>query len=165
MDFKALSTKDNDFLVSRYQTADEIAAAIYKAIQESKPAADYLATYFKAPTKKDSLKLLFSFCKQAIPYKAESDKRQTAKTIGRILKDANKTGGDCKHYATFCGAIAKSLNIPVNLRLISQKPYDTTPNHIYAVCFVNGKEVICDPVLDKFDTEARYNYKYDIKIN
>jgi len=165
MNFKALTTKGNKFLVSRYQTADQIAAAIYKAIQESKPAADFLAAYFKAPTKKESLKQIFTFCKNYIPYKAESEQSQTAKTIGRILSDAKKDGGDCKHYATFCGALAKALNIPVNLRLISQKPYDTTPNHIYAVAFLNGKEVIIDPVLDKFDTEARYNYKYDIKIN
>jgi hypothetical protein len=33
------------------------------------------------------------------------------------------------------------------------------------VAFVNGKEVILDSVLKNFDTEARYNYKYDIKLN
>ncbi len=164
MDYLSLNIKNNDYLVSRYQTAPEIAGAIVKAIQESKPQADILKHYFDNNNKETSLKLIFLFCKKTIPYKREPSETQTAKTIGRLLQDAKKYGGDCKHYATFIGAICKSLKIPVKLRLISQKFDDKTPNHIYCIAKANGKNFIIDPVLKKFDEEARYNYKYDITI-
>lgn len=164
MNFADLNVKNNNYLVARYQTAPEIAGAIVKAINESKPQAEELKSYFENKDKEKSLKLIFLFCKKAIPYKKESGERQTAKTIGRLLQDAKKNGGDCKHYATFIGALCKSLNIPVKLRLISQKFDDKTPNHIYCIAKANGKNFIIDPVLKKFDDEARYNYKYDISI-
>jgi len=164
MNFNGLITHDKKILVSRYQTSGEIAGAILKAIKESKESANKLAPYFYAETKKDSCKLIFLFLKQVVPYVKESSNDQTAKTINRILKDANKYGGDCKHYAIFSASLCKALNIPCKLRLISQKFNDTTPNHIYTIAMVNGKEVVIDAVLNTFDNEARYNYKYDINI-
>lgn len=164
MNFNGLITHNKKILVSRYQTSGEIAGAIVKAIKDSKDSAEKLAPYFKAGTKKDSCKLIFTFLKKVVPYVKESSNDQTAKTINRILKDASKYGGDCKHYATFSASICKALNIPCKLRLISQRFNDTTPNHIYTVAIINGKEVIIDAVLNSFDTEARYNYKYDINI-
>ena len=165
-----LYPKGNNYVVSRFQTAGEIAGAIVKAIQESEPSAKYLSRYFKSPSKIQSLKRLFYFTKKAVPYKKESGMNQTAKTLPRILIDANKQksiggiiGGDCKHYSIVIGSIAKALNIPVKLRLISQG-LTPTPNHIYCVARVNGRDIIVDAVLNDFDTEARYNYKYDVKI-
>jgi hypothetical protein len=164
MNFNGIYTHNNKILVSRYQTSGEIAGAILKAINESKDCANKLAPYFKAGSKKESCKTIFLFLKQVVPYVKESSDNQTAKTINRILKDASKYGGDCKHYATFSASICKALNIPCKLRLISQRFNDTTPNHIYTVAVINGKDVIIDPVLNNFDNEARYNYKYDINI-
>jgi hypothetical protein len=164
MNFNGVITHNNKILVSRYQTSGEIAAAILKAIRESKESGEKLAPYFAGNTKKESCNKIYMFLKQVVPYIKESSDQQTAKTINRILKDAEKYGGDCKHYATFSACICKALNIPCKLRLISQRFNDTTPNHIYTVAMVNGNEVIIDPVLNTFDTEARYNYKYDINI-
>lgn len=164
MDFSGIITHDKKILVSRYQSSGDIASAIVKAIKESENSANVLKPYFSANTKIESCKKIFDFLKQVVPYIKESGNGQTAKTLNRILKDAKQYGGDCKHYATFSSAICKALNIPCKLRLISQRFNDKTPNHIYTVAMVNGNEVIIDPVLKKFDTEARYNYKYDINI-
>jgi hypothetical protein len=164
MNLDNLRAKNNTIMVSRYQTAPEIASALLKAINESKTQAKELAPYFENKNKLNSLKLMFLFCKKSIPYKKEPSEVQTAKTLGRILQDANKFGGDCKHYATTIASLCKALNIPCKLRLISQKFDDKTPNHIYVIAKVNGNEYIVDPVLKNFDNEARYNYKYDIKI-
>jgi hypothetical protein len=164
MDFNGLYTHNNKILVSRYQTSGEIASAIVKAIKDSTDSAKNLAPYFKARTKKESCQVIFEFLKKVVPYRKESSDNQTAKTINRILKDASKYGGDCKHYATFSASICKALHIPCKLRLISQRFNDTTPNHIYCVAVINGNEIIIDPVLNSFDDEARYNYKYDINI-
>lgn len=164
MEFGALKAKNNNYLVARYQTAAQIAGAIVKAIDESKPAAQFLAPKFKNSDKEKTAKLIWIFCRQAIPYKREPGSRQTAKTLPRILADAQTAGGDCKHMSITAASLCKALNIPVRLRLISQSAYDTSPNHIYCVATINGKDVIIDAVLKRFDTEARYNYKYDIHI-
>ena len=164
MNLGALKPKNQRFLVSRYQTSGEIAGAIVKAINESLPSANLIKHHFDNKDKYESCKLIFLFCKEMIPYKKESGHRQTAKTIPRILSDANKYGGDCKHMATLSASLCKVLNIPCCLRLIAQQPGTTTPNHIYTVAKINGKDVIIDAVLKNFDTEARYNYKYDINI-
>jgi hypothetical protein len=164
MNLNNIRAKNNSVMVARFQTAPEIAGAIMKAIKESKDQANELAPYFENKNKLNSLKLMFMFCKKSIPYVREPSEIQTAKTLGRIIQDANKYGGDCKHYATTIASLCKALNIPCKLRLISQKFDDKTPNHIYVIAKANGKEYIVDPVLKSFDNEARYNYKYDITI-
>lgn len=164
MNLQKFKPNNKNIFVSRYQTTGEIAGAIVKAIDESKPTANELKKYFENENPKVSAKLIFIFCKNAVPYRKEPGAKQTAKTLNRILADAKVNGGDCKHYATLCGALCKALNIPVKLRLISQRFDTKQPNHIYAVAVINGKEVIIDPVLKSFDTEARYNHKFDIKL-
>lgn len=164
MEIDQLRPKNNNYLVSRYQTASEIAGAIVKAIDQSAPAANFLATKFRNKNKMATAKLIWIFCRQAIPYKREPGSKQTAKELPRILTDAPKTGGDCKHMSITAASLCKALGIPVRLRLISQNAFDTSPNHIYCVATINGKDVIIDAVLKRFDTEARYNYKYDIKL-
>jgi hypothetical protein len=158
--FKA---ENKNTFVTRYQTTGEIAGAILKAIKDSKESAKKLVPYFKNNDKYISAKLIFMFCKGLLPYKMESADKQTARTLNRIIQDSDK-GGDCKHYATISATLCKALNIPCCLRLISQRATTKQPNHIYCVAFIKGKEVIIDAVLKNFDTEARYNYKYDIKI-
>lgn len=159
-----IKAKNKDIFVSRYQTTGEIAGAIVRAIKESEPTAQKIKQYFTNPDKYTSAKMIFIFCKNLLPYKREPAATQTARTMARIIQDAKK-GGDCKHFATLSAALCKALNIKCKLRLISQS-YDTKqPNHIYTVAIIKGKEVIIDAVLNKFDTEARYNYKTDINLN
>jgi hypothetical protein len=165
MDLGYFKPNNKNKTFSRYQTTGEIASAIVKAIKESKNSAERLAPYFKAKNKLESARLIFIFCKQVLPYVKESGERQTAKTMNRILSDAKKYGGDCKHFSTLSSALCLALNIPCKLRLISQNYGSKQPNHIYCVAIINGKEVILDSVLKNFDTEARYNYKYDINLN
>lgn len=164
MNLQKFKPNNKNTFVSRYQTTGEIAGAIVKAIDESKPTANELKKFFENSNPKTSAKLIFIFCKNAVPYNKEPGTRQTAKTVNRILWDAKKHGGDCKHYATLCASLCKALNIPVKLRLISQRHDTKQPNHIYAVAIIDGKEVIIDPVLKTFDTEARYDHKFDINL-
>jgi len=164
MNVGIFGAKNNNLLITKYQSTGDIAAAILKAINESKITAEKLAPYFKNASKYHSCKLIFLFVKNMLPYKQEAANKQTARTFNRILQD-NKLGGDCKHYATISAALCKALNIKCLLRLICQKYGSNQPNHIYCVAIINGKEVIIDEVLKTFDTEARYHKKYDIKIN
>jgi hypothetical protein len=164
MKMPVLVANGKNILVSRYQTAPEIAAAIVKAIQESKTDALKLAPYLKSGNKITSARLIFIFLKNTIPYKKEASTKQTARTLARLLNEAS-LGGDCKHFATASAALCSALNIKCKLRLIAQGLNTKIPNHIYTIATINGTDYIIDPVLKNFDTEARYNYKYDIKIN
>ena len=158
--FKA---KNNDYIVTRYQSTADITGAIIKAIKESEPASNKLAPYFKNKDKKTTAKLIFIFAKNLRPYKTEPSSFQTARTVQRILND-NK-GVDCKHYSTICSSLCLALGIKCKLRLITQKSGSNTPNHIYAVAIINGQEVVIDPVLKNYDQEANYLSSYDINLN
>ena len=67
MNLNNIRAKNNTIMVSRYQTAPEIASAIIKAIKESETQANELAPYFENRNKLNSLKLMFLFCKKSIP--------------------------------------------------------------------------------------------------
>lgn len=163
MQMPILIPNNKNILVSRYQTAPEIAGAIVKAVKESRTDAEKIAPFLKGGNKVATCRLIFVFIKNTIPYKKEPSSRQTAKTLARILSEA-KNGGDCKHYATAAAALCKALNIPCKLRLIAQMPNSKVPNHIYTIAVINGTEYIIDPVLKNFNSEASYNYRYDIAI-
>ncbi len=158
-----IKANNKNILVARYQTTGQIAGAIVRAVKESQPTAEKLKKYFQGD-KYQQAKLIFIFCKNLLPYKKESASRQTARTMNRIIQDAKK-GGDCKHFSTLSASLCKALNIKCKLRLISQRYDNDQPNHIYTVALINGREVIIDAVLPNFDTEARYNKKFDININ
>lgn len=162
-DLGNIRAENKNILVARYQTTGQIAGAIVKAIKDSEPTAEKLKKYFQGD-KYTQAKLIFFFCKNLLPYNKESANRQTARTMARIIQDAKK-GGDCKHFSTLSATLCKVLGIKCKLRLIAQRYDNDQPNHIYTVALINGKEVIIDAVLNKFDTEARYNKKYDININ
>jgi hypothetical protein len=157
------ATKNTNVLIARYQTAPQIAAAIVTAVKESEQDAQKIGHFFYSQNKKQTAKLIFIFLKKLIPYDKEPASRQTARTLGRILNESNK-GGDCKHFATAAAALCKANGIKCKLRLIAQVPNSKTPNHIYCVAVIAGNDVIIDPVLKNFDTEANYIYKYDINI-
>lgn len=145
------------------QNVTDIVLQIKRAINDSKASAEKIAPKLRGANKLETLKNIFKFVKQ-IPYKKEPASLQTARTLPRILAGAiNGTGGDCKHYTIAISALLKALNIPHKLRLISQNFYNAEPTHIYVVAYINGAEYIMDCVLNNFDSEAAYKYKYDVK--
>lgn len=164
MEIAELRPNFRSVLVARYQNTDQIAAAIQLAINESAPAANYLSKYFKNSNKIESLRLIYFFTKKTIPYKKEPGSKQTAKTLQRILNDSKITGGDCKHYSITIGALCKSLNIPVKLRLVGQSMFNNNLTHIYPVAYVDGNEYILDCCVSGFNQECRYTTKKDLNL-
>ena len=167
MIFSEVKAKNQKFLVARFQTTAQIAGCIVRAIDESQETAKKINHYFKNANKVNSAKMIFYFCKNTIPYTKESGEEQSVKTLARMLQDCKKKNEkfDCKHYSVLTASLLKSLGIKCKLRLISQRPYTKQPNHIYTIAIIDGKEYIVDAVVKNFNNEARYNYKYDIKIN
>ena len=161
MDF--LRPKFNDETIRGRQTAKNIALQLKRAVKESKEAASYLGSNFKAKNNYLTCYNVWAYCKKNLKYKRESADLQTAKTVQRILAD--KKNNDCKHYTTFCCSILNSLGIKTQMRLISQNFYNSDPTHIYCVANINGKEIIVDPCMRTFNSEAAYKYKYNLKLN
>ena len=165
MEIEQLRPNFKSVIISRYQNTDQIAASIHMAIKESKIASNYLSKYFKNKNPIESLRLIYFFTKQTIPYKRESGTNQTAKTLQRILNDSKNTGGDCKHYSITIAALCKSLNIPVKLRLVGQSLLNDNLTHIYIVAILNGKEYVLDCCVNGFNQECRRTVKKDINLN
>lgn len=143
------------------QTAKNIAIQLKRAINESEGAADQIKHKFKGNSDFLTCFNVYNFCRKNINYIRESDRLQSAKTIQRILYDKF---GDCKHYTTFCCSLLKASGIRVQMRLISQNFYDPEPTHIYCVAYINDKEIIVDPCVKTFNSEAQYKYKYNLTL-
>lgn len=150
-------------IIKGRQTSRQIALNCKRAVLESEIAAKIIDHNFKDRTIYMTCFNIYNWLRKNIKYVRESDKEQSAKTLQRILFDKF---GDCKHYTIFSVSILRSLGIPVKMRLISQNFYDPEPTHIYAVVITKkGEEIIVDPCIRSFNTEAIYKYKYDLNIN
>jgi hypothetical protein len=157
-----LRAKLNREIIHGTQNARNIAKNIKRAIIESEAGADAIAKHFKGKTKFISCFNVYNYLRSHIKYEREGEQEQSAKTIQRILHDKK---GDCKHYTIFATAILRSLGIPVQMRMISQNFYNPEPTHIYCVATINGEEIIIDPCIKRFNSEAQYKYKYNLKVN
>ena len=144
------------------QNAKNIALQIKRSILDSREGADQISFKFKGKTPFMSCFNVYNYCRNNISYRRESEQLQTAKTLQRII--FGDKYGDCKHYTTVCCSILRSLGIKVQMRLISQNFYNPEPTHIYCVAYINGKEIIVDPCMKTFDSEAQYKYKYNLNI-
>lgn len=161
----ALIPKFKKEIIKGTQNAKNIALQIRRAIRESEDAASTIASKFQGNSKYMSCFNVYNYLRQNVRYQREGENLQTAKTLQRILYDAkNGKGHDCKHYTIFSCSILRALNIPCEMRLISQNFYSAEPTHIYCVAYVNGKEIIVDSCMKTFNNEAQYKYKYNLKI-
>lgn len=156
-----LQPKFKKEIIRGSQTAGNIATQLKRAIYESEQAAKFISHKFRGNSPLMTCFNLYDYCRKNIRYVKESANLQTAKTVPMILSTKS---GDCKHYTTFCCSVLRALGITTQMRLISQNFYDSDPNHIYCVAIINGKEVIVDPCIKIFNSEAAYKYKYNLKL-
>ena len=148
------------------QTAYNIAMQLRRAIRDPDTTryAKWVAPKLRGNSNYESCFNVYKFLRGKMIYKAEPSSLQSARTLKRILLDAQAKKGDCKHYTTFACSVLKEMGIPVKMRLISQNILKRDPTHIYCVAIVNGREVIVDPCIKSFDREAINFYKYNLNI-
>ena len=159
----ALQPKFKKEIIRGSQTATNIASQLKRAIYESEESAKFISSKFKGNTALLTCFNVYDYCRKNLKYKKESANLQTAKTLPMILNTKN-LGNDCKHYTTFCCSVLRALGIRTQMRLISQNFYDSDPNHIYCVALINGNEIIVDPCIKVFNSEAPYKYKYNLNL-
>jgi hypothetical protein len=104
----------------------------------------------------ESLYDLWEFVRQNITYIADEEGRELVKDPTILWKDRS---GDCKSFSLFIGSVLKCLQILYKYRFASYKGND--PTHVYVIATLNGREVILDATIDRFDSEVSYNKKWD----
>lgn len=153
-----------------HQNVQDIMGGIGYAHEIFKKDYDQIAKFFIADDTYTICQKLWNFCKKNIPYNIEDEKVQSVRSPAAIL--AMIDGGDCKNYAQFVGGVLDAINRQTDrnidwfYRFASYDLFDNTPEHVFVVVRIDGKEVWIDPVLKKFDTRRpAYVYKVDKKVS
>lgn len=156
-------------LVKNNQNVPDIMSAMLKAHEIYAPEYDKFSTDFYTGSDLGTAKKLFSFLKQNVEYKIDSENNQQIMSPSGILSIGKN---DCKNYALFIVGVMDSLKRKglvkndVFYRFASYKMFDEMPHHVFAVMRdKNGKEYFIDPVLNKFNERKTYFHKIDKKPN
>lgn len=140
--------QDSWILVHPQQAVKDIINEILDAHSEFAPYYDKIALCFDDDTIEDVCKKLYSFCKNEITYREESEDDQTTALPTGIL---TRGYGDCKHYASFIGGVLDGLNrlterkINWNYRFVSYELLNDSPHHVFIVVTDGGNEYWIDP--------------------
>jgi len=161
-------TGKREIVVANQDTVDIIDALIknhYKYSYEY----DKIFRYFDGGSVEETAFNVWQFLKDDFKYTIEPEKMQILRSPAAILA-SNVIGIDCKGYATFANGIMDAYrrntkkNFDVYYRFASYDPFDSTPQHVFAVVNENGVEYWIDPVLDQFDEKRQPYYFKDKKI-
>jgi hypothetical protein len=160
-------TGKREIVVANQDTVDIIDALIKNHYKYSNEY-DKIFRYFDGGSVEETAYNVWQFLKDDFKYTIEPEKMQILRSPAAILA-SNVIGIDCKGYATFANGIMDAYrrnnkkNFDVYYRFASYDPFDSTPQHVFAVINENGVEYWIDPVLDQFD-EKRQPYYYKNKI-
>lgn len=141
---------------------EETIKTIQATIEQYKHQTDI--EYFTKADKES----LFNYCqwlwqwtRQQIKYRLDAPLKEEIRTPARTWYDRRK-GVDCEDYVIFISTILLNNSIPHVLRVAD---YGSGWSHIYVVVSgANKKEIIIDPVKDRFNTEQPFINKKDYKI-
>lgn len=144
--------------IKSFQDVRDITKQLRRAEYNSRAFSRKLKQFFVNDDEKKICRRVWTFLRVYIRYEAESKDKQTAKTIPRFFVDQK---GDCKHYAVSSVGILTACGVPAWFSVVRQSE-DKTRWHVYASALVNGEVVIVDPCRKIFNSECRYEKKYNI---
>ena len=92
-------------VIKKHQNTDDIIDGILTAHQ--KYAGDYskISSFFLGSTPRQTCKNIWTFLKQNVNYRIESEDRQTIKSPAAIIATGKTTGSDCKNYSLMTAGI------------------------------------------------------------
>lgn len=157
---QGLNIENKKKYIAENQTAKQIVDYLVIAIDDSQKYFPQLNKKFNNGNKLDTALSIYNYTKDNLIFVKEPPENQNVKTASRVLSDVKN---DCKGYSTFICSSLLACGIPAKLRLAGYNKYDTTPTHVYVVATINGKEVIIDGTLKRFNEEAPYETAYDVK--
>jgi hypothetical protein len=157
---RGLSIDNKKKYIAENQSAKQIVDYLVIAIDDSQKYFPQLNKKFNTGNKFDTTLSIWNYAVDNLVFVKEPPENQNVKTASRVIDDVKN---DCKGFSTFICSSLLACDIPAKLRLASYNKYDTTPTHVYVVATINGKEVIVDGTLKRFNDEAPYTSAYDVK--
>jgi LPXTG-motif cell wall-anchored protein len=112
---------------------------------------------------------VWEYLKDNFKYRIEPEDMQILRSPSAII-GSDSFGIDCKCYSLFSAGIMDAYrrntgkNFDLVYRFASYDPFDTTPQHVFAVVKDGGNEYWIDPVLDEYDEKKQPYYFKDKNI-
>lgn len=162
-DYLFPKAKLTDSRIKRGASVNDTVNFIPKAVELTKWQTKKLAKMLKGGSLHDTCHNIWDFVFQHIRYHKDEEGREQIRSPARSWHDRFR-GVDCDCYTMFISTILTNLRIPHILRIT--KYSGNNFQHIYPIVPVaNGKEIIIDCVVEKFNYEEPYTEKKDTPMD
>lgn len=116
-----------------------------------------LAAALKGKTVEETVKNNWDFFNKHIQYKQDAEGKEQVRSLRRVVYGGF---GDCDDYVCSLSNLLTNQGIKHKLRVTAYNN-SSNPSHIYIVVPANGKNIVLDPVVHKFNYEVPYTTKHD----
>jgi hypothetical protein len=144
----------NNTTVHNFGLNSDIQKTLIDATNKAVIQAAPIAKYFRGGNDRESLLKIHTFIRQNLGYRKDPKGKQQIKYPNRFLTES----GDCKSNALFVYAIAKNLEIPIDLRFANySKLKGKVPTHVYNIAWdrQNKKYIFIDGTSNIFGIEKK----------
>lgn len=140
----------------------DIISVIHNNFPIAVKQTDLFSRDFKGKNNLESAFKIWSFLRNSIKYKKDSDQNQDIRLPNRLVSDGY---GDCKSFSLFAASILANIGMPVNFRYVSYSR-SPIPTHVYVTSKdERGNEIIIDGVYNLFNKESKFTFKKDHVMN
>lgn len=159
--------RNDEKIIVHDQSVGDIIGAILETHNRYKNQYDLIYPYFVGSNEEETAHNVFNFLKSNVKYNVEPEDLQTVKSPAAIIA-TGKSGSDCKNYALFINGVLdayrrnENLDFSLAYRFASYEDNEKTPQHVFSVMTIDGKEIWTDPVLSFFN-QKKYPYFYKDK--
>ncbi len=149
-----------DQLIKRNADLDDTLKVLPKIIQSCSHQLHSFASFIGGKNRQETCDKIWTFLYHHLQYEPDEKGYEQIRSPQRSWQDRVR-GVDCDDYSVFIACTLENLGIPYLLRVTkyhSQKGFQ----HIYVVAKdEQGKEIIMDAVVDRFNREVPYIEKKD----
>jgi hypothetical protein len=164
-EFNALFPKAllHDKVIKKGASVKDTVRFIPIVVKETLYQTKGISQQLKGSTIEDSCRNIWDFVYKHIRYAKDAEGIEQIRAPSRTWHD-RFTGVDCDCYTVFISSILSNLKILHELRIA--KYFKDYFQHIYPVVLLpNGKEIIMDCVVDKFNYEEPYSEIKNTKMD
>lgn len=160
---------NNRKVIMQNQNVGDIINGILNTHEQYKSQYDKISPFFLGSDLESTCYNVWSFLKQNVPYKIESDNMQTLRSPSSIVSGVP---ADCKTYSLFSNGILDSLrrkgliDCKLTFRFAGYNDFSNNLEHVFCVINPNSNnEIWCDAVLPNFNQKKQPSIYKDKKIN
>jgi len=160
---------NNRKVIMQNQNVGDIINGILNTHEQYKSQYDKISPFFLGSDLESTCYNVWSFLKQNVPYKIESDNMQTLRSPSSIVSGVP---ADCKTYSLFSNGILDSLrrkgliDCKLAFRFAGYNDFSNNLEHVFCVINPNSNnEIWCDAVLPNFNQKKQPSIYKDKKIN